>query len=218
MGNQKYIISSLLLIIVILLGFVTYLLLEKPTNQQKTLTQKTKISESKPSSPKKNTAPPKELKRAPSQPEVYLGYKVSIPKNKGCIDIGQYGDDKKPGQEEVKNNLTKEQLMIFEPYTLNGWMFQQACKADDYTFAYSLYNKDRSNKYLSNNLMAAFVEDKISLSYFKDERINKPKSGSEICTIYKLTSSFLEFSCNTDNGMKKWQLPFDQNKRVTPLN
>jgi uncharacterized protein (UPF0333 family) len=238
MGNQKYIISSLLIIIIILLGFATYLLFQKQENVQTTTknikttitnaNNKTNENISKNilinNNPKKYKETLKDIKlpeitkRSPGQPEVYLGYKVSIPKNIGCIKVGQYNDDKKPRQDELRNSLTKEIKETLNGYLLNGWVFQQACKADDYTIAYSLYNKDRSDKYLSNNMLVAFVEDKLSFNYFRDERINKPKNGSEICNIYKLTTTFLEFSCNTNDGIKKWQLPFNQDKRITPLN
>ncbi len=238
MGNQKYIISSLLVIIVVLLGFTTYLLFQEQENTQ-TTNENIKITATNikdkagkdaskniliNNNPKKYKGTLRDIKlpeiteRSPSQPEVYLGYKVSIPKDIGCIDVGQYNDDKKPNQDELRNSLTKEVKETLNGYLLNGWMFQQACKADDYTIAYSLYNKDRSDKYLSNNMIVAFVEDKLSFSYFRDERINKPKNGSEVCTVYKLSKSFLEFSCNTNDGIKKWQLPFDQSKQITPLN
>jgi len=225
MGNQKYIISSLLVIIVVLLGFAAYLVFlrsDTSTTDIKTQMTKTKQAEQNKKAasvtPKRDTNAIKSTERSASQPEVYLGYKVSIPKNVGCINIGQYDTNKKPSQEDMKDNLTEEQLMIFQSYILNGWTFQQACKADDYTFAYSLYNKDRSNRYLSNNMIISFVEDKVSLNYYKDEKINKPKEGSEICTIYKLTKTFLDYSCNTNDGVKKWQLPFDQKSKTTSLN
>ena len=221
MGNQKYIISFLLIIIVVLLGFTTYLLFQRPANEPQTTTQKTettrpaqKITYPTP----ENVTIPEITERAPTQPDVYLGSNVSIPKDIGCINIGQYGDGKTPGQDDLKDNLTKEQHSTLDSFTLNGWMFQQACKADDYTVAYSLYNKDRSDRYLSNVMVIAFVEDKTALRYYLDERINKPSAGSEICTIYKLTTTELEYSCNTDKGEKKWQLPFDLQRGIAPLN
>jgi|GEM_PF-3394125 len=235
MGNQKYIISFLLIIIVVLLGFTTYLLFQRPVSQPQTTTQNTTAEKSTtiptekketfiyndPSKYKEvvsNIKIPEITERAPTEPEIYLGENITIPDKIGCVDIGQYRDGKKPSQDDVKNSITKELHSVIDGRILNGWMFQQACRADDYTIAYSLYNKDRSDKNLSNNMVISFVEDKISLSYYVDERINKPSTGSEICNIYKLTTTYLEYSCNTDNGEKKWQLPFSQKKRVTPLN
>jgi len=222
MGNQKYITSFLLIIIFVLLGFTTYLLFQKEKAAPVATIEEIKKEQEQAKQPSyislEDLVIPEITERSAAQPEVYLGSNISIPKNIGCIDIGQYGDSKKPGQEELIADLTEEEHIIFDPYTLNGWMFQQACKADDYTFAYSLYNKDRSDKYLSNNMMVSFVEDKVSLSYYKDEKINKPSTGSEICNIYKVTTTFLEYSCNTNDGVKKWQLPFDQKRTVTPLN
>ncbi len=215
MGNQKYIISSLLLIIVILLSFITFLLFQKPNNQNTNVTEKakqeTKLRKEKDTNSKKP-------KRLASQPEVYLGSNIKIPKNIGCVDIGQYGENKKPSQEDLVNSLTKEQLSSLNSRISKGWTFQQACKADNNTVAYSLFNNDNTNKNIPNILIVAFSETESALFTFGDERINKPKDGEKACKIYKLTTNFLEYSCNTDNGIKKWQLPFDIKKKLIPLN